>query len=182
MPRRIKLIFLGVVLFLLAIPIWHVGSNWAPVNPLRFRVINREKYSESTWQAMGHRTEKVEIEVRNTSTAPRVLESAMLSWMSGKKKVFDPFNGFDVLVENPFAQGPVIPPGGAWRGTCKLFLPLSESELENKLGHVQVDYFHASTFRHRVFKWYQSLSLRYFPESPRWSGDTWSTATLENFP
>ncbi|QIF01973.1 hypothetical protein [Roseimicrobium sp. ORNL1] len=183
MPRRIKLILLGVVLFLLAIPIWHVGSNWAPAEPLRFRLINREKHAESTWQATGHRIEKVEIEVRNTSTAPRAMQSAYLRWFSRKNHVILPYHS----LLDPFAQVPVIPPGGTWCGTCELFLPLSESESENNdPGYVQVDYTHASTFRRRVFTWYYSLCVRYFPQSPRLRASvseyTSSTATLENFP
>ena len=189
MSRRTKLILLGIFLLLLAIPIWHVGSNWAPANPLRFRLISRERLPALEWEKKeeeGYHMEGLEIEVRNTSTSPRSLEIAQVQWCQGKTDAAA--ETFSDLVD-PFAPVPVIPPGGTWRGICRLNLPETGSATANSdPGDVRIPYTHASTFRKRVFKWYtwcESLYARYFPESmllrSLMDECTLSEAMLENF-
>jgi hypothetical protein len=183
--RRAKLIVLSILLVLLAIPIWHVGSNWAPAE----RLISRERLARLEQERDGKvkymRMEQVEIAVRNTSTAPRFLKYARIPWYSGKTNA--PCEAHGNLVEVRFDEEPVIPPGGTWRGSCDFYLPESTTVNDDEdPGYVRVEYTHASTLRKRVFTWYESLCFRYFPESPRLRSvmldSTQSSAILEDFP
>jgi hypothetical protein len=142
MSRRTKLIITALFLVLLAIPVWHVASNWNPPNPLRFRLVSREKD--------GNHSERVVIEAINTSTAPRYIQSAVL------KRVQEPYPPFLGALE----FGTVIPAGGTLRGGASL--PLFKRDSTGPEAF-EIAYYQASTSRRQALLWYNML-LRRLPE------------------
>ncbi|QIF01963.1 hypothetical protein [Roseimicrobium sp. ORNL1] len=169
MSRRTKLILVGIFLVLLAIPAWHVGSNWNPANPIRFRLVSRETLQEIDGRLM----ERVEVEVLNTSTSPRYIQTTMLKRV---KEHYDPFL-------NVLNRGTVIPAGGTLRGGASL--PAAKEDSTEPAALV-VFYTQASTTRHRVFSWYYWL-LGHLPASLQerlWTPAIYvlSETTLESSP
>ncbi|QIF01957.1 hypothetical protein [Roseimicrobium sp. ORNL1] len=139
MSRRTKLILLGIFLVLLAIPVWHVASNWNSPNPLRFRLVSREKD--------GKYSERVVIEARNTSTSARCIQSVVL------QRVQEPYPPFLGVIE----LGPVIPAGGTLRGSTSV--PLS-NRASTEPEALEVTYFQASIARRKMLQWYGSILTR----------------------
>ncbi|QIF01962.1 hypothetical protein [Roseimicrobium sp. ORNL1] len=143
MSRRIKFILLSIFLLLLAIPAWHVGSNWNPPNPLRFRLVSRENVREIDGRVM----ERVEVEVLNTSTSPRYIQATML------KRVHESYDPFLTV----FDSGTVIPAGGTLRGGASL--PLAQGD-STEPAPLEIACYQASIARHRLLPWYLWLWTR----------------------
>ncbi|QIF01965.1 hypothetical protein [Roseimicrobium sp. ORNL1] len=165
MSRRTKLILLGIFLLLLAIPVWHVGSNWNPPSPLRFRLVSRDTPSEID----GIWSEWVEVEAFNTSSAPRYIEMVTL------KRVKGPDNSFDPFVPSIISSGTVIPAGGTVRGGGSLSVSKEGSTEPDTL---EIVYFQASTVRHQALEGYYSFLAR-LPE-PLQELLSWSSVCTES--
>jgi hypothetical protein len=149
MSRRTKLIIVALFLVLLGIPVWHVGRNWNPPSPLRFRLVSQQSMQDES----GFQWEELEIEVLNTSTAPRRIEFISLR--------------HDGFPSDPFANsilkyGTVIPAGGTRHGFIGQGLWTGKSHEPPML----VDYTQASTSRHRILTWYGSL-IKLLPWPPQ---------------
>jgi hypothetical protein len=170
MSRRAKLILLGILLILLAIPTWHVASNWAPANPLRFRLVSRTPLRDKD----GFRYERLDFEVLNTTTARRYLGPTTLQYPNPM--------GADPFSPHIFEIGTEIPAGGTGRGAVIRRWPKEESP---DLGPLEVVCAHFYPFRLRVVGWYWSLTA-HLPDSlkPPFSTSpfTQSTVPLEISP
>jgi hypothetical protein len=147
MSRRAKQIILGIFLLLLVIPAWHVGSNWNPPSPLRFRLVRHAILSDGR----GSQLEEFEIEVLNTSTTPRFMKYAAFRGST----VFS----FDPAHPNVMGQGIVLPAGGTRRGITQIWV---EGVAEPR--SMAIDYSEASTTRLWVLSKHWSL-VNYLPKS-----------------
>ncbi|RBP36936.1 hypothetical protein DES53_11577 [Roseimicrobium gellanilyticum] len=68
MPRRAKLITLGIFLVLLAIPVMHVARGWGLVEPLRFRHVPPAPDAVPLTRSLG--TVAVEVIAENQTATP----------------------------------------------------------------------------------------------------------------
>jgi hypothetical protein len=151
MSRRTKLIILAIFLALLAMPIWHVASNWNPPNPLRFRLLSKQSLPVKD----GRKEVRLEVEVLNTTTAPRYLYHAYV------KQVEEPLDPFmpSMLLEPRL----LIPAGGILRVRAESWC-LTEEDITP--GPSNVCYLQNSTARERLVSWYGSM-IQHFPDTFR---------------